>query len=422
MARHPLFRSRQIVLAALLACSNSTSPPAGRTLHMTLETGNAQTGLTGYALNIPPAVRVRDASNAAVSGVQVVFAVASGGGSVLGGTATTNNAGVAQVGKWIVQAGPNTLTATAADTGISGSPVTFTATGVAATYDITLQFLNPVTPARQAVFDSAAARWQRLIFGDVPDIVFAAGDSIPPGTCGANSPTIKTTIDDILILVTLDSIDGPGKVLGQSGPCYIRIPGFLPLLGIMHFDSADVAGLESNGTLGEVILHEMAHVLGYGTIWDSTDLNLLVGPRASGGTDPHFVGARAIAAFDNHGGASYSGGAKVPVENCVGFPASVCGQGNYDGHWRESVFDNELMTGFFNPGANPLSVITTAAMGDEGYLVNYDASDPYTVAHPLTAAATAGTAATVELRDDIIHLPVYGVDRSGRVTGVIRRQ
>lgn len=416
--RQPVRTAGAFVLASLLACSGSTSPPA-QVLHITLETGNGQTGLAGFAVNTPPTVRVRNSSNAAVAGVQVDFAVASGGGSVTGATATTNSSGVAQVGSWVVQLGANTLTATAAGTGVTGNPVTFTATGVNPAFHIDLRFLTTMSPARQEVFDSAAARWERLIFGDVPDLTVTAGE-IPAGSCGDNSPAIAETIDDIIILVTLDSIDGKGSVLGGATNCFVRIPGFLPLLGLMHFDTADVADLEANGSFKTVILHEMGHVLGFGTLWGPTELNLLVGPSSTGGTDPHFVGTGAIGAFDAHGGASYSAGAKIPVENCIGFPAGVCGQGNRDSHWRETVFANELMTGFLNAGSNPLSVISTASMGDEGYLVNNAASDPYSVAHPLAGAAAPSGTASIVLLDDVIHLPLYGVDRNGRVTAVMR--
>src|SRR5947208_3227589 len=43
--------------------------------------GDGQTGLTGYALNIAPAVVVRDAASFPVPNVAVTFAVASGGGA-----------------------------------------------------------------------------------------------------------------------------------------------------------------------------------------------------------------------------------------------------------------------------------------------------------------------------------------------------
>ena len=59
----------------------------------------------------------------------------------------------------------------------------------------------------------------------------------------------------------------------------------------MRFDTADVADLEVDGQLETVILHEMGHVLGIGTVW---------GLRVSGrGTsDPVFTGLAARGAWD----------------------------------------------------------------------------------------------------------------------------
>jgi hypothetical protein len=87
--------------------------------------GDNQSAGDGTAVPIPPAVTVRDANGNPVSGVSVIFAVGAGGGSVTGGTQTTNASGVATVGSWTLgTVGNNTLTATA---GIL-PPVTFTAT------------------------------------------------------------------------------------------------------------------------------------------------------------------------------------------------------------------------------------------------------------------------------------------------------
>ena len=390
----------------------ATALAGGTPTQAVVASGDGQTGLIGYALNFPAAVRVLDSANGPVSGVAVTFAVTGGGGSVTGASTTTDVFGVATAGSWTVQAGANTLSGTATGAGITGNPVSFTATGVPSTYNIGLRYLSTVSLSRKAVFDSAAAHWERLIFGDIPDITVTG---IPAGQCGSNSPAINETIDDIIIFVTLDSIDGPGKILGQSGPCFIRNPGSLPLIGIMHFDTADVASLENSGAFSSVILHEMAHVLGYGAIWTGQfGLNLLAGT----GSDPHFTGAQALAQFNSNGGAGYSAGAKVPVEDCIGFPPGVCGSGTINGHWRESIFVNELMTGFLNNGSNPLSAITTGSMGDLGYVVNFAASDPYTVVNALAALRVSGGAA-IELRDDIVRLPIFVIDAAGRVVGTI---
>jgi len=308
------------------------------------------------------------------------------------------------VGGWTVQLGMNMLTATAGGSGITGNPVTLVATGVSAAYNIDVRYLTAATPAQRQAFDSAAAKWQRLIYGDVPDGLA----NFPAGTCGLGSPAINETIDDIIIFVRLDSIDGPRKILGQAGPCLVRDQGYLPAVGVMQFDTADVADLLAAGQFDDVVLHEMGHVLGYGTIWQA--LGLLPG---AGGTDPHFVGAQAIALFDRNGGQPYSAGAKVPVENC-------CGAGTRDSHWRETVFDTELMTGFLDGGVpNPLSVISTASLGDLGYLVNYAGSDPYTVANAAALRAQPSLP-SIELHDDILRLPILVVDASGRVMRIVR--
>src|SRR5438477_439165 len=79
----------------------------------------------------PTSVIVKDANGNPVTGVAVTFAVAPGNGTITGGSQTTNGSGIATVGSWTLSAtaGSNTLTATSGS--LTGSPVTFTATGTA---------------------------------------------------------------------------------------------------------------------------------------------------------------------------------------------------------------------------------------------------------------------------------------------------
>ena len=54
------------------------------------------------------------------------------------------------------------------------------------------------------------------------------------------------------------------------------------------------------------------------------------------------------------------------------------GSGTALSHWRESVFTNELMTGWAGPGTSlPLSTVTIGSLADLGYTVNYAAADPF---------------------------------------------
>lgn len=380
-----------------------TSSPAGAPTNIVVAGGNNQLGLFGYALNVPPSARVRDAANNPVQGVSVDFQVTAGGGSLTGATATTDLQGIAQVGSWTINFGGNTLTASV--TGIA-TPATFNATGDSSRFNIQLVYVPGTTPSptQSAAFDSAAARWSRVIFGDLTDFI---GFNIPNNACGRPEITQQTqNIDDVLIFVMLVPIDGPGMILGSAGPCSIRTSNSLSIYGLMRFDTADLANMETNGTLRDVILHEMAHVLGLGTLWGTK--GLITG---AGGSDPFFTGAQTRARFDAIGGTGYTAGGKVPVEN-------TGGGGTRDAHWRETVFTNELMTGFISGATRPLSVVTAAQFLDEGYLVNLAASDAFSVSFPLLRAQ--GAEAGIHLMNDIYRTPIIVVDDAGRVLRVIQ--
>ncbi|WP_434480021.1 beta strand repeat-containing protein [Gemmatimonas sp.] len=94
-----------------------------------------QTGSQNTAVPTVPVVRVVDQYGNPVSGVSVTFTVAAGNGTIAGGFTTfavaTNGLGLASVGSWVLPAGTTvtrTLTATVTGNGITGNPITFTAT------------------------------------------------------------------------------------------------------------------------------------------------------------------------------------------------------------------------------------------------------------------------------------------------------
>jgi hypothetical protein len=202
-----------------------------------------------------------------------------------------------------------------------------------------------MTASQQAIFQQAANRWAQVITGDLPNATYNG-----------------IAVDDVLIHASGVGIDGSGGILGQAGPDRFRSGSLLPIHGIMEFDTADLAQLEASGGLFHVIVHEMGHVLGIGTLWSS--LGLLSG---AGSNNPIFIGPQATAAYNQIFGTNAGG---VPVEN-------TGGGGTRDAHWRESMFDNELMTGFLNSGSNPLSRITIASLADMGYTVNLNAADNF---------------------------------------------
>ena len=254
-----------------------------------------------------------------------------------------------------------------------------TVAGTDSPFTIEVRFLGGLSDAQRAAFTAAADRWARVVVGDLPDVLVDG-----------------EVVDDLLILAQGVPLDGPGAVLGQAGPTHLRPASaggaaFLPVKGVMSFDTADLAQLEADGTLYDVIAHEMGHVLGIGTVWDLKGLL-----QGAGTADPTFTGQGAMQEF---GVLLGTGGAQpVPVEN-------TGGPGTRDGHWRESVFRNELMTGFVSAAGNPLSRMTVASFGDLGYQVDPDEAEPYDLPDLMALAVGGELVAHTAPIDEGIVLP-----------------
>ena len=76
----------------------------------------------------------------------------------------------------------------------------------------------------------------------------------------------------------------------------------------------------------------------------------------------------------------------VPVENRGG-------GGTRDSHWRETVFQQELMTGWVGEKPNPMSRLTIASLKDIGYVVDLTKAETYKLPD-LAMLAEAGTLTT----------------------------
>jgi hypothetical protein len=386
---------------AVMSCSDGSGPNTNPVPTTVTPAGSGQTSMVGTAVPTPISVTVKSQGGSPMSGVAVTFGVVAGGGFINPTTDTTDSQGKATT-TWVLgnSAGSGNNGATATVAGYAGAPATFTAsaTPIVSGYNIDLRFLTPMSPTQTAAFTSAAARWSSIVVGDLPsDVVVAA-----PGDCGANSPAMNETVDDIVIFASIDSIDGPGNILGGASPCWIRDGSKLTLVGEMTFDSADMAVLEANHVLDAVILHEMGHVLGIGTLWTYVSPSLLTG---SGTSNPYFTGAGGIYQFNRDGGSGYAG-SKVPVEN-------QGGDGTADAHWRESVLGRELMTGYISLVANPLSTISVASLADLGYTVSYADADPYTVS-PVNLRIGGGEEG-LKLVEMPPHVTIKRVDATGRI-------
>ena len=249
-------------------------------------------------------------------------------------------------------------------------------------FDIEFVFLDPFTDSQKNVFRLIARKWTSVIVDDLPDYEFAQGWS---GECGDESFRIPTgeRIDDLRIYVT--SFDGGGNTFGWGSPSLLRETTHLPVLGCMAFDLKR-ANLFITG------LHEIGHVLGFGPVWRDSR------PPSRPTGDPHFNGPRAIAAFNDAGGQSYTG-KKVPVQED-------------EVHWRGSLLNGDLMVPW---GGGSLSAITVESLADLGYGVDVTQADPFILPDAASAKVSAkiAAAAAVPFLADVDVTPADAITLSG---------
>jgi hypothetical protein len=233
-----------------------------------------------------------------------------------------------------------------------------------AAFTIEFEFIGTVPDSVVNASNLAAARWTEIIVGDLPDVV------IPD----------YGIIDDILIFVQMGLLpdgttDGDGNTLANARPLAWRDAGTgLPYLAEVGVDPADA----DRGDLLQVMIHEFGHALGFpSTASFQSDLE---------GT--YFTGRNAVREYRSlFGSAADPQGVPMETEG---------GAGTQLGHWSEAEFGNELMTGYIDPGGNPLSRVTVGAFDDIGYTVNYAAADPY---RPPAGVTTNGLLGRIPLAD-----------------------
>lgn len=401
-------RLRATVVDALNGFTTSVDASAvaqpGPAVDLIKIAGDNQVGSFGNAVPVPPGVRVVDIFGNGVGNVPVTFTPGPASGTVASAQQTSDPAnGTAFVGAWILGPTEPRQTLVASSSALPGRAVSFTATVSTSQFDIDVRFIGTVNnPVVRQAFLTAAAKWRTIIVGNLHDTRVVEG----AGECASWIPAVNEVINDVVIYARVAPIDGAGdstgNILGQAGPCAVNTRTWLTTYGLMEFDEFDLNALVAEGLLTDVIVHEMGHVLGIGTLWD-VQRTLLVG---EGGNDPYFQGAGARTQFTRLNRAVYSG-TPVPVENSGGI-------GTRDSHWRESILRNELMTGFLNRSSNPLSALSVGSLQDLGYTVNLAAAEGFSFAAALYRFPVEQSSR--RLHNDVKRLPLKGFDERGRVT------
>ncbi|HUQ47813.1 MAG TPA: leishmanolysin-related zinc metalloendopeptidase, partial [Gemmatimonadaceae bacterium] len=390
-----------VTVAGLPVASINVNGKAGPATAIAFIAGANQRGVAGGALTTTPVAQVRDQFANGVAGASVVFTVADGGGIVSTVALITDASGNAAASSWRLgkSATPQALRAA------SGTLTATLAAEILSDYDIDLRFYGPaMPPAAAAAFTAAAGRIKASVIGDLADLTLSQQANV--GGCGATGIVlpIGTVIDDVIIYAAVAPIDGPKNVLAFAGPCFIRESNALTTIGVMQFDAADIDNLISVGNIQDVIQHEMLHVVGIGTLW--TYKGLLAGAHT---VDSRFTGALGINACIGMGGMQVCPNS-VPVEN-------TGGGGTADGHWRETTFGTELMTGFIQL-VNPFSTMSIQSIGDLGYVVNPQAADAYSIPGFSAQQTRASILSDLSPQWESVSAPKMMISKTGRIIPV----
>lgn len=281
---------------------------------------------------------------------------------------------------------------------------------------------DDLTESQRQILESAAEKIEQVVTaGLVPGRTRDRGGPLTcykdaaPGSAGV---TMDETVHGLVVLVMVDDMSSSG-ILAASGPCIVRGSNGLPLVAVMRLNgssSTSIATLTTDGRLYNVVLHELFHTLGFGTLWGPEDKKLLGGSDS----DPRYTGRNALEqakTANSTPDSEVQSWASVPVER-------EGGAGTMLSHWRQSVFSNyssssapwELMTGRIAPQGidEPLSATTLGAIRDLGYHVDFGLADDFTIPNPDLTASMAALRAPVEgeltLGDDVLRLPISRTD------------
>ena len=280
---------------------------------------------------------------------------------------------------------------------------------------------NTYSSNREAreIFENAGALFSSLVAERKDRVLY-------PSTyqCGGHylAGIEQLPVDDQLILMSIEQVDGPRNLLATALPCLFSVRDSLPVMSDILVDEADMfGGTVSGSVLESTIQHEMFHTLGLGAAVGPGRVERYADLVEGAETDSaRFTGSEAVLAYGDA-----MDGVPYPFDRTRIVPLE------FDGvHWHEEIMGNELMTpqmGMAGEGA-PRSAITIRALADMGYTLKSGWEsfvEPYTLpyARPDMAGAVAEEGEEgppfIDLSGDLRKGPITLIGPDGKVIRVI---
>ena len=212
--------------------------------------------------------------------------------------------------------------------------------GAGSQFEIELNFGDDIPQAIRDGVAQAAGRWMKIVIGDLPD---------------------QGGIDDLRIDVVSGEL--PDTVLATGGPDEFRTGSNLPYHGVVTWSKLDLA--DSTERAYQVALHEIAHVLGFGTMWQELKLTeVQLGA-------PVYTGQAALAMYKF---AVNNSATSIPVEPNAG---DATAGAHWASSWAGANGSYDIMVAKLeqNISARFISTVTVGAIADLGYEVNFSQAD-----------------------------------------------
>jgi FG-GAP-like repeat/Bacterial pre-peptidase C-terminal domain len=236
-------------------------------------------------------------------------------------------------------------------------------------FEFGITFGQSLSGLTQAARDAIASFWEGIIpsrsaitRSNLLNVVIG-GESLNNANGTPDTGTLALSGPDF-------DLDGPNLVIsGGSSTINLRRAA--------EFDA-------NPGYLREIMIHEFAHILGFGTLWEPARF------MNSNGTIFSIGKTLIDRTTSTYRANSYAGWAYAELLGVSG-QVAVPIEPQVFAHWDESRFDAELMTPFAEtPGVlTPTSKLTLAALRDLGWTINMGAAQAYALSGASVAPVQA---------------------------------